>query len=256
MPHIRRTGVFLHTGKPPTKARTPISGGRNAKKADSGKLAELPAPKAARKNTSKRRHHKKPSLPRPMTGSANSLACNWCGSAPENTDAGSLPRCARCKQLESVISRAGSYLLQHGLRSLDASTLADSPEEAAHRTEAAEARRKLNSLWAKQRTAEKSRAQTKTKTSQTTAMPPNATRAQRRPTTQTKRASVPGQDQDDLEIVLRSVSELRARIVEEQRNGASTTDAGRARLADLQLQRRRLTRKATKIKAKRNQAGR
>ncbi len=236
MPQIRRTGVFLHTGNPQSKARTPQSGIRAVKTTGIRDLDEVPKPKRARA---------KPSTPR--------LLCNWCGSPAKKQAPGTRPRCRRCERLESVITIAAKYLGQHGLRPLGASTESDSPEEAAHREAAAEARRELNSVW-KSRSAKAPARQPQKKSARAAATTKKSLPTKKKTVKPPQGGRIPDPGRNDLAGTLRALEELRRLIEEEQRRGASDTGAGRARLGKLQQRRRELARKAAKLKASGNKA--
>jgi len=235
MPQIRRTGIFLHTGNPESKARTPRSGGRDVKSSGTGDPGRLPKPKSTPKKS-------------PKSGPL----CSWCGSPAKKSGPGSQPRCRRCKRLEAVISNAATYLGQYGLRPLGSSTESDSPDEAAHRKAASAARRELNSVR-KSRTAKAPTGRAKRKLAQTASPESKSSPVDWRAKNQPKRTRLPGPGHDDHARILRTLVELDRRIEAERRSGVLETGGGRARFAQLQQQRHELASKAAKIQARARQ---
>ncbi|WP_137726480.1 hypothetical protein [Prescottella subtropica] len=245
MAQTRRTGVFLHTGNPISKARTPFTGGRDVKGSgvwdSDGKRESGPKPPKAKAG--------KGSVKKPKPRAV----CAWCGNAAKKPPQGTKARCGRCKRLDEVIAAAARYIGANGLRPLGASLDSDSAGEARHREAAAAAQRTLNSV-------RKVPSGQQTDPHHPKASPPPVKSAaspaptkvvKKRKPKKAKTPHLPEPDHNDLEAINRKLAELHIRVEAQQRHGAADTGAGRARLGKLQAHRRRLATRAAALRAER-----
>ncbi|MBU4615246.1 hypothetical protein IM877_10895 [Rhodococcus sp. GG48] len=226
--------MFLHTGNPVSKTRTPLGGGRDVKGAGIPDVEPRPTPKKSGTSASKQR----------KAGST----CTWCGNAAKTPAKGTAARCGRCKGLDKTIAAAARYIGKNGLRPLGASLESDSEEERYYRETAAVAQRVLNAV-------KKKPSQKRSGARKPPASPP-ATPASIKSTKKPKSKKsttpiLPEPDPNDLNAINRKLAELRIRIEEQRRRGATDTGAGRARLEKLQADRGRLSNKAAALRAER-----
>lgn len=95
---------------------------------------EAPLEKATKKATIRTVHRWSPG------------ACVWCGGDDTVENFRNEPRCATCRQHETVIDEARKFMGMYGLRPIGGTLQSDDEEEYEHRLAARESRRALNDI--------------------------------------------------------------------------------------------------------------
>ncbi|MFD1811779.1 hypothetical protein [Rhodococcus gannanensis] len=229
MAQLRRTGVYLHSGNPESKARTPRTGGRDVKSAG------VWDPEGNKESGPKANPKTGKSLVQRAKGKKAGTACGWCGGSAKKPQNGAPARCGRCKRLEDKIADAARFLGAHGLRPLGASLDSESTDEAHHRESAAAARRELNAAWKRPTKAKRPRPEPKSAGKKT-----KGASSQRTSPKEAANANHSKIRNTRTPTVTHKLAKLRARINDEKRRGALDTAAGRARVNQLEAAYRRI----------------